>query len=1425
MIHKEYSNCGVGFTVALDGKPSHKNLKKILTGLENVEHRGGIGKDKILSDGAGILVDIPWEILDYEPHSVAVAQIFAPNDEKEYQKSIRIFESTFFNNGLKILEYREVPTNDKVLSPLALANKPRMVQAIIGRPEHCRTNNSFDKLLYFAKQMLHSNHKLIDIEGSFFFVSLSCQTIVYKALTTSHDLSRFYLDLASDQFKTKLGLFHRRFSTNTLSSWDKVQPFRLIAHNGEINTIEGNKSAALSREKSLGLREDELIMHHGTSDSGTLNGMVEALKYRSSIPSLTEILAIMVPPAKTEKSSYFQFWSRAMEPWDGPALIAYCDGKRIGARLDRNGFRPARWKRTKTHFYLASEAGCFELEAKDVLEQGTLYAGRSVSVHIPKGEISFSNPDQIDFYKDAHFDTRLIDLDYLETKAKNASHLDKQKLFYYTKEDLQKELYPMIQMGKEAIGSMGDTARLPAMSSIHRSIYDYFYQNFAQVTNPPLDYIREEMVTELKVYLGRKPNIFEPKEMIPPTMAIKCNGPILSLGEMEYIQEIEKIKPESTIRTGTVSITFSRNSGKEGFLQRLDEIVSEVITLVQNGKNIIVLSDREANFENPGIPAILAMRAVQLGLNKAGLRLRISMIVDSGEIRNSHQVAVLIGFGASAVCPYLALEIARYENVPGTDHLFENEKEKKLIKGLEQGLLKIMAKRGISVVRSYQGAELFTIIGLGKDILSKLFSQHDSFLGGLNFENLVQEIITRTEKTKDETTPPNNFLYKEHASGKQGETHSLTSKQARALHKAISSELSYEESQEKYQEFKNDLYDFVNIRDMFELIKNPKSNKIDQSEILKTFGCGAMSFGAISAEAQRDLILAFNQVGGRSNSGEGGENPYYETDGISATTKQIASGRFGVTARYLTTGTEIQIKIAQGAKPGEGGQLMGIKVNEDIAKARFASPGVDLISPPPQHDIYSIEDLRQLIYELKQLHPTAKVSVKLVSGQNIGPIALGVVKAGADIIQISGGDGGTGAAPLMSMKHAGLPWEVGLLEVHKILVENNYRENVILRTDGGMRTGRDIIIATILGAEEFDFGKMALVSQGCIMARICEKNTCPAGIASHDPKVKERYKGKVEEIVTYLKLVAHDVAYYLNQLGYTSLSEIIGKRSLLKIDEEKAQREKDLNLDLSHFLGKDLMGSFQTKWDNEQTNELNQQILRDVIHAETEKVESQYVIKSNQRAIPATLIGELAIQQKTNKNIKLSFLGSAGQGFGVFNNQLDLYLHGEANDSVAKGMSGGKVVITPHPDAKLDTSLNVLVGNACLYGATGGKLYLNGLASDRFAVRNSGALAVTCGVGLHACEYMTAGKVIILGRVLDNVGAGMTGGEIYLRKTKLSHINQSFIQEVPITAKDKEDIKLILEDYINETNCEIAKKVIKHFTDFAREFAKCIPLS
>lgn len=690
--------------------------------------------------------------------------------------------------------------------------RPRIVQAFIKRPKHCRTLTSFDSILYRAKQMVRTKQREAGILREFFFSSLSSQTIIYKALSTSKQLAEFYPDLRDPEFKTSFGVFHRRFSTNTLSNWDKVQPFRLIAHNGEINTIEGNRLAAISREKALGLRVDELVTHMGSSDSGNFNGMVEALKYRSSIPNIAEILAIMTPPAGTGNSEYFRFWSRAMESWDGPALIAFCDGKRIGARLDRNGFRPCRWLQTKENFYLASEVGCFEVEPKNILRQGTLYAGRSVSIHIMKGEISFSNPDVTPSYETAHFDCRLIPLDYMAPAKMGGRLKEKSHLFHYTKEDLQKVLYPMIQMGKEPIGSMGDTARPSVLSHLHRSVYDYIYQNFAQVTNPPLDYIREKMVTDLNVFLGRKPNIFEPKELIPPPKALNLNGPILSLGQMEYVENIEKLKPEYALYFKKFDTLFDKSKGVEGFNNRIDEIVGEVVSAVNNGIQIVCLSDREATQDKLPIPAILIMRAVQLKLNSLGLRLRVSILIDSGEIRDAHQVAVLIGFGASAVCPYLALDISRNENLPGLEQIFPDEREKRLINALESGVLRVMAKSGISVLRSYQGAELFTLLGLAEDITKKYFPGHKSLIGGLNFKSLVQEIISRSDDSEKDKVP-HNYLYKEHSSGRLGEVHSMTSKRARVLHEALAEDFGSKKAMNHLEKFSKEVTEkTVNIR-------------------------------------------------------------------------------------------------------------------------------------------------------------------------------------------------------------------------------------------------------------------------------------------------------------------------------------------------------------------------------------------------------------------------------------------------------------------------------------------------------------------------------------------------------------------------------------------------------------------------------------
>ncbi len=1428
----DFSHCGVGFISSLNHESNHETLQLGLKGLINVEHRGGSSEKGKFGDGAGVMTNIPYELLGIDS-SYAVASIFAPRDKEKYKRSLSVFEETFAHYDLIVESYRDVPLNLDVLEEKSKRLMPRIVQAFIKRPKYCRTLTSFDDLLYTAKQMVRTKQVQAGISGEFFLTSLSSRTIVYKGLCTSKQLVDFYPDLQDQRFHTRFVLFHRRFSTNTLPSWDKVQPFRLVAHNGEINTIEGNRAAAISRELALGLRKDQILTRFGASDSSNLNDMVEALKYRSSIPFLKDILAIMIPPAQSHDSSYYKFWSRAMEPWDGPALVAYCDGKMIGARLDRSGFRPCRWQRTDKYFSVCSETGVFNFTPAKIKKQGVLNAGRTINIHLLSGEVDFLEPDLVAENKGMIFDPRTSLLDYKSPKIDKDRYTHKMAVFYYTKEDLAKELYPMIEKGKGPIGSMGDTARLPAMSTIHRSIYDYFFQDFAQVTNPPLDYIREKMVTGLKVYLGRKPNIFSPKEMIPLHPAIELKGPIISHGQMDYLLEEESVE--------LIDICFERTSEKEKFLAQIDACVEKAVAATLIGKTIIILSDRNASYERPAIPSVIVMRAVQLKLNKLGIRLKISLIVDSGEIRNCHQIAVLISFGASAICPYLALDVARYsDKVKLPDYLDRDDREQRLIKAMEEGLLKIMAKRGISVLRSYQGSELFTIMGLDGEILAKLFNKHELTFGGLNFQNLVDEIITRTEETKDGAVP-NNFVYKEHAAGKLGEIHSITTKKTKILHALLKEDYQGAES-EVWQNFKEEIRKSpVNIRDFLEFKTNPVSiEQVQKTEdILATFGSGAMSYGSISAESQRDIFLAMDQINGRSNSGEGGENPYYFSNGITAKIKQLASGRFGVTAEYLVLGNEVQIKMAQGAKPGEGGQLMGVKVDEHIAKARFSNPGVNLISPPPHHDIYSIEDLKQLIYEIKQLKPNLKVSVKLVSGKNIGPIALGVAKAGADIIHISGGNGGTGAANLMSMKHAGLPWEIGLMQVHKQLSQANLRSQVKLRVDGGLITGFDIVMAAVYGAEEFDFGKMLLVSQGCIMARVCEKNTCPAGIATQDKKFKARYKGKVEDVAKYLRYIADDVRYYLAQCGIAQLKDLIGRSDLLQIAKKYEQLYHDINLNLNFFfqpLPKLSFEKFESQPDFE-ANELNKQILRDF--DKSPQLEKVYDIKSTDRAIPACLVGAIAQQTAhkrkelgyQNKEIKLetkidlTFYGSAGQGFAVFNTEgMNIKLFGEANDSVAKGMGGGKVVVLPHTDAKMEGQRNVLVGNTCLYGATGGEFYVNGYTGDRFCVRNSGAIAVAEGVGLHACEYMTGGKVIILGRTLKNIGAGMTGGEIFVHRDNLSSINAEFIQDVPFNDSDVAFFKTYLKKHVNETGSLLAQNILDDFENLSNEYTKLIPL-
>lgn len=1409
----EFSNCGVGFVTSLKQELSHDIVVSGLTALKNVEHRGGTDRSGKIGDGAGIMTSIPWELFGKEREKYAVASLFAPKEEESFQKSIEVFEKTFSHYGLIVESYRDVPLNESVLNETLLKSAPRIIQAFILRPNHCRTHNSFNELLYNAKQIVRTKQKKAGLKGRFFFTSLSSRTIVYKAMSTSQQLEEFYPDLKNPLYKSRFAVFHRRFSTNTFPSWDKVQPFRLIAHNGEINTIEGNKSAAFSREKSVGLEVDQLLTHAGTSDSGNLNGMVEALKYRSSIPHLNEVLAIMIPPAFSEKPDYYKFWSRAMEPWDGPALVSYCDGKRIGARLDRNGFRPSRWHRTEDRFYLCSEAGSFELDAKDIVQQGTLYAGRSVTIHLMTGEVNFNNPENSVLYKDAVFDARLKDLPYSTPQKELVQGQVDHYLshFLITDEDLKKEIYPMVDEGKEPFGSMGDTARLPVLSEVHRSLYDYFFQNFAQVTNPPLDFIRESFVTDLTINLGRMPNIFEPKEMIPPQEGIALESPVLSLGQLEKLKQ-------SFLKVEQLDICFDVDSGEKGFNETLEQLTEKALMAVRNSATVLILSDRLVNSKRAPIPSILVMRSIQMALNDKGINLRVSIVIDSGEIKNSHQLAVLVAFGASAICPYLTLSLARSRESSLIESLGPDEKEVRAIKALESGLLKVMAKRGISVLRSYKGSELFTIIGFAHEMLEKFFPQHKVTFGGLEIKNLVSEIQKRCQLACESTGAiKSHFIYKEHPGGKIGEKHSLTSKRSRMIHKVLDYEFNDPEALNIWNRYNEELAEFpLNIRDLLTFKNNSeevsnKGNKDSIKEILKRFGSGAMSFGSISAESQRDLILAFKEMGGRSNSGEGGENPYYFKEGITARVKQIASGRFGVTAEYLVTGEEVQIKISQGAKPGEGGQLMGIKVNEDIARARFSKVGVDLISPPPQHDIYSIEDLAQLIYEIKQLKADLKVSVKLVSGKNIGAIACGVVKAGADVIHVSGGNGGTGAAGLMSMKHTGLPFEIGLLEVHRELLAQGLRKFITLRADGGLLTGSDIVKAAMLGAEEFEFGKMALVSQGCIMARVCHKNTCPKGIATQDPKFKAKYSGRVENTIKMFKYIAQDVVQILHSIGFSKFENIIGRNDQLIFDERFKEFYGQSNLNLDFFQTDSQHETHQLVYSPVQYNSLNKELLDEFISSQR-NLKAIKNIKSTDRAIGSTLAGLISLEPQSRAD--LEFHGSAGQGFAAFTCRgMSIRLYGEANDGVGKSMSGGSIVIQPPKSSRLKGDSNVLVGNACIYGATGGELFLNGMAGDRFAVRNSGALAITLGVGLHACEYMTGGTVVLLGPALTNLGSGMTGGILYTLESNRSEVNEDYLKESPMTEEDWRSFDKYLLRFTERTgqSLEIEKSQIRKF--------------
>lgn len=1384
------------------------------------------------------MTDIPYDILGIEPESAAVATVFVTDDPWICQRALEVFKTTFAFFGLDVLSMREVPTDPAVLGPQARECMPRILQAVLQRPEYCCTRASYEQLLYRAKQELRRRHKEAGLHRAFFFASLSPDTCVYKGLTRSVDLAKFYIDLTDPRFTTRFALFHRRFSTNTRSTWDKAQPFRVICHNGEINTIRGNRTWARSREIDLGLPAEELLTRTEISDSGSFNEMIEALTHRSSMRHDEDLLALLMPPAQSD-SDYYRFWSRALEPWDGPALIAYADGRSVGARLDRNGFRPCRYVETADRFHLASEAGVFDHDDDDALSKGSLSAGSAVRIDLDSGEVFFRDPSESSENAGAAFDTRV---EWLPTdRVDEVRDADAEWLFGLTKEELSRVLEPMATTGKEPIGSMGDTARIAVLSEEPRSLFDFLYQHFAQVTNPPLDYLRERIVTDLHTFLGPKPNIFAPKEMVPLKPAFEVESPILGLGRTAALRRMT----DPNAVTGRpsnreIALAFDPSEGPSALAQRMEEIGVEALAARDEGASILLLSDRMASTCRPPVPSLLALRAVVRALNRAGRRLDVSLVVECGDARSTHAVSTLISFGATAVCPWLALSIAR-----------DVGDEDAMIRSLEEGLLKTMSKAGISVVRSYQSSKLHAALGLGPKLIARYFPELASPIGGLELGDIGAALIARAAEPGSGPRP-STFQLRERPRGDLGEKHAMTAARARLLHGSDRRANTVPPVRaEAYEAFVSAGQSAgpLHVRDLLELRRAKQGLEQDRIQsmesIMATFASGAMSFGAISAESQRDIILAMRQIGGQSVSGEGGENPYYYVDGTTASVKQVASARFGVTAEYLATGKAFEIKVAQGAKPGEGGQLMGVKVDAAIARARHATVGADLISPPPLHDIYSIEDLAGLIHELREFSPSAPVGVKLVANANIGTIAVGVAKAGADVITVSGGDGGTGAAPLSSMKHAGLPWEIGLIEVHRALSRNGLRDRVLLRVDGGLSTGRDVVIAAALGADSFAFGKLLLIGQGCVMARVCEKNTCPAGIATQDSKFRARYRGSAEALVELLKRIAGDVRQRLGAAGVASLAELRGRVDLLEPAAEFDQFRRARNLSVDDLLSP-IRASEDLPRPAREVGALNVRI-----HEEARKgiagrnVELDFAIHPTDRAVPARLCHAIATRKHELRMqrlasglstddqdidlspgaIRLTFRGSAGQGFGVFLCEgIGIRLIGEANDSVGKSMSGGRLAILPPEEVTYAPAENAILGNCALYGATGGEFFAYGRAGDRFAVRNSGATAVVEGTGMHACEYMTLGCVVILGNTGSNLGAGMTGGAVYVRRDQSYHLNLEYVIASDLEDDDLGALRALLTRHVEATSSETARGFLAETEEALREtFVVCRP--
>ncbi len=1468
----EHDACGVGFVCHIKGLKSNAIIKEGLEILKRMEHRGAVGADPLTGDGAGLLIQIPHKFFKKVAKTESfdlpdegfygTGMIFLPQDVKEQEWCVNELNKVIKEEGQTLLAWREVPTNDQYIGKTAKTSEPVILQVFIGRSKNLKDQLSFERKLFVIRKVIENRVNASSIEQkSFFYIpNLSSRTFIFKGMLMTAQVEEYFKDINDPDLDSAIALVHSRFSTNTFPTWDLAQPFRFLAHNGEINTLRGNVNWMRAREGLLksNLFDGDLkrifpVVHPGKSDSATFDMVFELLQLSGR--SLIHSIMLMVPPAweqnkllDEETRGFYQYNRNLMEAWDGPAAIAFTDGTAIGAILDRNGLRPARYIVTNDDMVImASEVGVSDIPAEKIKIAGRLIPGTIFYIDTKQGRIIWDDEikkqitTQQPYLKWVKENTELIEQSKPTTPfLSEDERIHLMKAFGFTREDLHTLIEPMSRDGKEPIGSMGNDTPHAVLSANPQPLYNYFKQLFAQVTNPAIDPIREEVVMSTELFIGPEGNLFE--ETPEHARRLWLKEPVLTNETLEKIKKLNK----PGFKTKTISTLFSVKE-KGAFMKTIDRICDETVQAIQDGYTYVVLSDRGVNSETAALPTLLAVGAVHQHLIRKAMRTQLGLIVESAEIREVHHFNVTFGYGADALNPYLAFEAVASLIEESSLDLSYQEAIEHYLHAVNKGMLKIISKIGISTLQSYKGAQIFEAVGISDEVISRCFEGTASRIGGIGFDVIEKETL---KKHRDAFPTRSKFSSILHVGGfykwrSNGEKHLWNPGTIANLQDAVRNEDV--EKYKKYAELVNDQKDQnVTFRS---LLKFKKGNPIPieevepVSEIVKRFATGAMSFGSISKGAHENIAIAMNRLGAMSNTGEGGEDPTRfqplpNGDSKRSKIKQVASGRFGVTTNYLVNADEIQIKIAQGAKPGEGGQLPGHKVSTIIARTRYTTPGVTLISPPPHHDIYSIEDLAQLIYDLKNTNPKARVSVKLVSEVGVGTIAAGVAKGHADMILISGGDGGTGAAPLSSIKHVGLPFELGISETHQTLVLNNLRSRVRLQTDGQMRTGRDIAIATLLGAEEYGFSTAALIASGCVMLRHCNLNNCSVGIATQDELLQHRFGGRPEYIVNYFRFVAREMREIMAELGFRTVNEMVGRSDMLEMDESQLNW-KTQGLDFSKLLYRpdvaDNVGTYKTR---EQNHAIESVLDRTLIEQAKDALENgnpvviNSKIKNTDRTTGAMLSGEICKRYGENglyeNTITVNFKGSAGQSFGAFLVKgVQFNLEGMSNDYVGKGMFGGKLVIKPYSNVQYKPEDNILIGNTTFYGAIAGEAYIQGRAGERFCVRNSGVYAVVEGVGDHGCEYMTGGRVVVLGSTGRNFGAGMSGGVAYVYDPKgefPAKCNQTMVDLEKPNQEDLTVLHDLIQKHAQYTESPVAARLQENFAVESKHFVKVMPI-